>query len=115
MPSPKAVVIPSEARNLLFSRLKAKQIPRCARNDNAFEGSAAVSSKLRNSEVVRHLLGETLQQLTVASHGLLEGIHHLGTDQVLRRNYVVQIKRERLLEDMPLGLPVLLGNDTSSS
>jgi hypothetical protein len=37
-------------------------------------------------KVVRHLLGETLQQVTVASNRLLEGVHHLGADQMLRRN-----------------------------
>jgi hypothetical protein len=31
------VVIPSEARNLLFLASKEKQIPRCARNDKSFE------------------------------------------------------------------------------
>jgi hypothetical protein len=64
----------------------------------------------RYRKVVRHLLGETLQQVTVASNRLLEGIHHRGADQVLGRNHVVQVERERLLENMPLGLPILLGN-----
>jgi hypothetical protein len=64
----------------------------------------------RYREVIRHLLGETLQQVTVASNRLLEGIHHLGADQVLGWNHVVQVKRERLLENMPLRLPILLGN-----
>jgi hypothetical protein len=64
----------------------------------------------RYGKVLRHLLGETLQQVTVASDRLLEGIHHLGADQVLGRNHVVQVERERLLENMPFGLPILLGN-----
>jgi hypothetical protein len=64
----------------------------------------------RYRKVIRHFLGETLQQVTVASHRLLEGIHHLGADQVLGRNHVVQVERKRLLENMPLRLPILLGN-----
>jgi hypothetical protein len=56
----------------------------------------------RDRKVIRHLLGETLQQVTVASNRLLEGIHHLGADQVLGRNHVVQVEPERLLENMPL-------------
>ena len=61
-------------------------------------------------KVIRHLLGETLQQVTVASNGLLEGVHHLRADQVLGRNHVVQVEGERLLKNMPLGLPISLGN-----
>jgi hypothetical protein len=34
----------------------------------------------RYREVICHLLGETLQQVTVASNRLLERIHHLGAD-----------------------------------
>jgi hypothetical protein len=64
----------------------------------------------RYRKVIRHLLGETLQQVTVASNRLLEGIHHLGADQVLGRNYVVQVEPERLLENVPLRLPILFGN-----
>ena len=64
----------------------------------------------RYREVIRHLLGETLQQVTVASNRLLEGIHHRGADEVLGWNHVVQVKPERLLENMPLRLPILLGN-----
>ena len=64
----------------------------------------------RYRKVIRHLLGETLQQVTVASHRLLEGIHHLGADQVLGRNHVVQVELERLLENMPLRLPIPLGH-----
>ena len=61
-------------------------------------------------KVIRHLFGETLQQVTVASNRLLEGVHHLGADQMLGRNHVVQIEPERLFENMPLRLPILLGN-----
>jgi hypothetical protein len=61
-------------------------------------------------KVIRHLLGETLQQVTIASNRLLEGVHHLGADQMLRRNHDVQIEPERLFENMPLRLPILLGN-----
>jgi hypothetical protein len=64
----------------------------------------------RYREVFPHLLGKTLQQITVASHRLLKSIHHLGANQVLGRNHVVQIERERLLENVPLGLPIPLGN-----
>jgi hypothetical protein len=64
----------------------------------------------RYREVIRHLLGETLQQVTVANNRLLEGVHYLGPDQVLGWNHVVQVKRERLLENVPLRLPILLGN-----
>ena len=64
----------------------------------------------RYGKGIRHLLGKTLQQVTVASHRLLDGIHHLGAGQVLGRNHVVQVERERLLENMPLGLPMFLGN-----
>ena len=64
----------------------------------------------RYRKIIRHLLGETLQQVTIASNRLLEGIHHLGADQVLGRNHVVQVERERLFENIPLRLPILLGN-----
>jgi hypothetical protein len=56
----------------------------------------------RYRKIIRHLLGETLQQVTVASNGLLEGIHHLGADQVLGRNHVVQVEPERLFENISL-------------
>src|SRR6202040_4201846 len=62
----------------------------------------------RYRKVIRHLLGETLQQVTIASNRLLEGIHHLGADQVLGRNHVVQVEPERLFENIPLRLPILL-------
>jgi hypothetical protein len=64
----------------------------------------------RYRQVIGHLLGETLQQVSVASNRLLEGIHHLGADQVLGRNHVLQVEPERLLENMPLRLPIPLGN-----
>jgi hypothetical protein len=64
----------------------------------------------RYRKIIRHLLGETLQQVTVTSNRLLKGIHHLGTDQVLGWNYIVQIEAERLLENMPFGLPILLSD-----
>src|SRR5580693_6149491 len=41
---------------------------------------------------VRHLFGETLQQVMVASNRLLKGIHHLGTHQLLGWDHVVQIE-----------------------
>ena len=75
-----------------------------------FDQSMLHPVDFRYREVIRHLLGETLQQVTVASHRLFEGIHHLGANQVLGWNHIVQIKLERLLENMPLGLPILLGN-----
>jgi hypothetical protein len=68
------------------------------------------SIDFRYREVIRHLLGETPQQVTVANNRLLEGVHYLGPDQVLGWNHVVQVKRERLLENVPLRLPILLGN-----
>lgn len=37
----------------------------------------------RYREIVGHLPGETLQQITVAGHRFLEGIHHSGPDQML--------------------------------
>jgi len=43
----------------------------------------------RHRKMIRHLLGKTLQQVTVPSQGLLEGIHYLGPDQVLRWNHVL--------------------------
>jgi len=43
----------------------------------------------------RHLFGETLQQIAVSGHRLLEGIHHLGAKQVLRRNHIAQVVNER--------------------
>jgi hypothetical protein len=64
----------------------------------------------RYGKIIRYLLGKTLQQDTGASNRLLESIHHLGAEQVLGRNHVVQVERERLLENMPLGLPKFLGN-----
>lgn len=64
----------------------------------------------RYRKIIRHLLGETLQQVTVASNGLLESIHHLGANQVLGRNHVMQVEPERLLENIPLRLPILLRN-----
>jgi hypothetical protein len=64
----------------------------------------------RYGKKIRHLLGETLQQVTIASNRLLEGIHHLGADQVLGRNHVVQVEPERLFENIPLRLPILLRN-----
>jgi hypothetical protein len=48
--------------------------------------------------------------VTVASKGLLEGIHHLGADQVLGWDHVVQVEPERLFENIPLRLPILLRN-----
>ena len=64
----------------------------------------------RYRKIFRHLLGETLQQVTIASNRLLEGIHHLGADQVLGGNHVVQVEPERLFENIPLRLPILLRN-----
>jgi hypothetical protein len=64
----------------------------------------------RYRKVIRHLLCEALQQVTVASNRLLEGIHNFGADQVLGRNHVVEVERKRLLENMPLRLPILFGN-----
>jgi len=46
----------------------------------------------RYREEVRHLLGETLQQVAVVRYGLLKGVHHLRADQVLGGNHVVQVK-----------------------
>ena len=69
----------------------------------------------RYRKIIRHLLGETLQQVTVTSNRLLKGIHHLGTDQVLGWNYIVQIEAERLLENMPFGLPIPLSDRDKSS
>jgi len=60
-------------------------------------------------EVIRHLLGKSLQQVTVAGNRLLERIHHLWADQVLGWNHVVQVEAERLLQHMPLRLPIPLG------
>ncbi|MGA8298758.1 MAG: hypothetical protein WB817_04705 [Terriglobales bacterium] len=68
------------------------------------------SVNFRDREVIGHLLGETLQQITVTSNRLLERIHDLGANQVLGRNHVVQVEPERLLQNMPLRLPILLGN-----
>ena len=70
---------------------------------------------LRNRHIVRHLFGEPLQQIMVVGHRLLEGIHYLGANQVLRRNHIVQVVSQRLFEYVPLRLPVLLGIATSSS
>src|SRR5260370_40472862 len=66
----------------------------------------------RYREVIRHsqLFCETLQQVTIADHRLLESIHHFRPDQVLGRNHIVQIEPERILQNMPLGLPILLSN-----
>ena len=41
---------------------------------------------------VRHLFGETLQQVMVASNGLLKGIHHVRTHQLLGWDHIVQIE-----------------------
>jgi hypothetical protein len=75
-----------------------------------FDQSMLHSVDFSYRKVNRHLLGETLQQVTIASNRLLEGVHPLGADQMLRRNHVVQIEPERLFENMPLRLPILLGN-----
>jgi hypothetical protein len=64
----------------------------------------------RYREVLPHLLGETLQQITVAGHRLLEGIHNRGANQMLGRNHIVQVELKRLFENMPLGLPILPRN-----
>jgi hypothetical protein len=64
----------------------------------------------RHRKVIRHLLGEKLQQITIASNRPVEGIHHLGADQVLERNHIVQIELESLLENMPLRLPISFRN-----
>ena len=61
-------------------------------------------------KVVRHLLRETLEQVAVLGNRLLESIHHFAPNQVLRRNHIMQIEPQSLLENMPLGLPILLGN-----
>jgi hypothetical protein len=57
----------------------------------------------RYRKIFRHLLGETLQQVTIASSRPREGIHHLGADQVLGRNHVVHFgdvdARKRLRPD----------------
>ena len=42
----------------------------------------------RDRKVLRHLLGETLQQVTIANHRLLKSVHYVGADQVLGRNHV---------------------------
>lgn len=34
----------------------------------------------RDRYIVRHLFGEVLQQVTVAGHGLFEGVHYLGSE-----------------------------------
>jgi hypothetical protein len=67
----------------------------------------------RHRKVIRHLasyFARRCNRSRVASNRLLEGVHHLGADQVLGGNHVVQVELERLLENMPLGLPILLGN-----
>ena len=66
----------------------------------------------RHREVVRHrlLLCEALHQVAVSCHRLFEGVDHPGADKVLRRSHIVHIKPERLLENMPLGLPIPLGH-----
>jgi hypothetical protein len=65
---------------------------------------------VKSRTLVRHLLGETIKQVTVSGHRLLEGIHHLRTDQVLGRNHVVQVELQRLLQNVPLRLAVAFGN-----
>lgn len=69
---------------------------------------------LRDRYIVRHLFGEVLQQVTVAGHGLFEGVHYLGANQMLRRNYVVEIVRQCLFEHVALRLPILLCNGDPS-
>jgi len=64
---------------------------------------------LSDRQVIRHLLGETLEQVTVAGHRLLEGIHHLGADQVLRWDHIFQVELQRFLQNVPLRLAVTLG------
>jgi hypothetical protein len=64
--------------------------------------------------MVHHLLGAALEQIAVAPHRLLERIHHLRKNQVLRRNHVVQVVSQRLLKHIPLRLPILLATATSS-
>jgi hypothetical protein len=59
--------------------------------------------------VIRHLLGESLRQSRLRATDSLEGLHHFGTNDVLGWNQVAQVELERLLENMPLGLPIPFG------
>src|SRR6267143_2344430 len=52
----------------------------------------------RQVDALRHLRGETLQQLTVSSYRLLKRVHHFWADQVLGRNHVVQVELARALK-----------------
>jgi hypothetical protein len=42
----------------------------------------------RNSKVVRHLSGKTLQKIVILGRELFELFHHFGAHQVLGRNHV---------------------------
>jgi hypothetical protein len=46
----------------------------------------------------------------VPGNGLLKGIHHLWTYQVLRWDHIAQIELESLLEDMSPALPIPLAD-----
>lgn len=54
------------------------------------------------------------QQVTVAGHGLFEGVHYLGANQMLRRNHVLEIVGYCLFEHVARRLPVLLCNGDPS-
>jgi len=46
----------------------------------------------------------------VPGRELFELFHYFRPDQVLGRNHIVQVKPERLFQNMPLRLPIPLGN-----
>ena len=41
---------------------------------------------------MRRVLGETIKEVTVARHRLLEGAHYFAANPVQRRNDVVQVE-----------------------
>jgi hypothetical protein len=70
---------------------------------------------LCDRQVLRHLLGETFQQVPVASNRFLKCIHHRRAHQVLRRDHVAQIEFERLLEHGRWVCPFFSATATNSS
>lgn len=64
-------------------------------HDRAILWAAQGQMSQRVVERFGHLLSETLKQVAVPGHRLLEGLHHLGVGQVLRRNHVVQVELQR--------------------
>src|ERR1700688_743536 len=56
------------------------------------------------------LLGKTVKQVAVGGNRLFEGIHNLATDQVLRRNHVLQVELQSFFQHVPLRLAVTFGD-----